>query len=59
MLIRSVRFYERVLNGLYSPNLETVQAAESCLSWFVFHMKNRQLALPPAVEAVFKQLPEV
>ena len=59
MLIRSAQFYERVLHGLYDSDPDTVEAAISCLSWFAFHMRKRQLSLPAEVEAAYKQLPEV
>lgn len=59
MLISSVRFYERILAGLHSSNEDEVAAAQSCLSWFVYGMRNRQLVLPPHIEENFRQLPEV
>lgn len=58
MLINSLRFYERILLGLFDPD-ETVQAvAVSCLSYFVLIMKYQQVDLPEPIAELCRMLPE-
>lgn len=58
MLINSLRFYERILLGLSSPD-ESVQAsAKCCLSWFSYYMSNPQVVLPELVVHMLADLPK-
>lgn len=58
MLIQSTRLYERILLGLESEDTTTRNAAESCLSYFVLHMRNRLVVLPPELVEKLDLLPE-
>lgn len=58
MLINTLRFYERILLGLYAPDEEVREHALGCLSYLIVHLKQRQLSLPPAVVTMLEKLPE-
>lgn len=53
-----MRLYERILLGLESNDRRTLNAAEACLSYFVLHMRSRQVSLPPEVVEYLDRLPE-
>lgn len=57
MLINSLRFYERILLGLFDPDEEVQACAASCLSYFAFVMKYPQVNLPDSIAALCQQLP--
>ena len=58
MLIRTTRMYRRVLDGLDSPDEHTRDMAETCLSYFVCHLRLKFIVLPDYVAAAYNQLPE-
>lgn len=57
MLITTLRFYERILLGLYDPDDEIKEVALSCLSYLVFNMKQITLDLPPPMAKLCRLLP--
>jgi hypothetical protein len=57
VLINTLRFYERILLGLYDPAEEVRDAAGSCLSFLIFHIKAQQIILPPPIVALLEFLP--
>lgn len=58
MLINSQRFYERIQLGLHHEDEEVRGCAEGCMSFLVTQLKQRQIVLPPGVEAMLARLPE-
>lgn len=57
MLINTLRFYERILLGLYDPVEEVRDAALSCLSFLIFNIRAQQVVLPAPVAALLSLLP--
>ena len=59
MLISTLRFYQRILLGLHSPDEEVQAYAVGCMSYLVCVLRLRQITLPPHVVAMLDHLPEV
>lgn len=58
MLISTLRLYERCLLGFESEDERVQQAAQSCLSFLVVHLRRREIVLPPELEPLAKRLPD-
>jgi hypothetical protein len=58
MLISTLRLYERCLLGIESEDERVRNAAQSCLSFLVIHLKRTHVALPPELVPMTKRLPK-
>lgn len=58
MLISTLRLYERCLLGFESDDVHVLDAAQSCLSFLVIHLRRREVVLPPELVPLLKRLPE-
>lgn len=58
MTISTLRFYERILLGLHSPDEDVQAYANSCLSYLTAFLRLRFVALPEHIEVALSHLPE-
>ncbi|OWT53380.1 hypothetical protein CEY11_24820 [Candidimonas nitroreducens] len=59
MLISTVRFYERILLGLHTPDPDTQEYANSCLSYLTSFLRLRHIELPDHIQRALSHLPEI
>ena len=58
MLISTLRFYERILLGLDSPDPDVKDYAIGCMSYLTCFLRLKHITLPEHVVAMLSHLPE-
>lgn len=58
MLISTARLLDKCHSGLRSDDEAVSNAAESCLSYLIYHMKESVIVLPEHIAARYVKLPE-